>query len=344
MITPLSNKRLINNTAWSKKHTTDWQAQMRDAVTEPTMLLDLLDIPHALLTKANQAHALFPLKVPKAYVSRMQKGNINDPLLQQVLPLGTETDEHPDFTQDPVADLQHNPVPGIVHKYSGRVLMITTGACAVHCRYCFRRNFPYSEQSAARQGWQGALDYIRADKSIHEVILSGGDPLSLSNNKLDNLFTELDNITHLKTIRLHTRQPIVLPDRIDTGFLQLISRQTKNLVMVLHANHANEIDDTVRAVCEQLLAQGVTMLNQSVLLRNINDEPETLIELSHALFSCGVLPYYLNLLDQVRGASHFAVCQTQAKEIHTSMQKILPGYLVPKLVKDSPTIPYKTWL
>lgn len=317
---------------------------MRDAVTDVDVLWNMLKLPKSQLQAAHSANRLFQLKVPLGFIKRMEPGNLNDPLLRQILPLGAETVSAPNFSSDPVADLASNPIPGIIHKYHGRVLLITTGACAVHCRYCFRREFPYNAQTASRKHWDIALDYIQADETIHEVILSGGDPLTLSDDKLAILFDALNDISHVKTIRLHTRLPIVLPERIDQGFISALNRSQKNLVMVIHANHANEINTEVANAVHILKIHNVMILNQSVLLSGINSSLTSLIELSHALFDIGVLPYYLNILDKVSGSTHFEVEESQAQALHTSMRRHLPGYLVPILVKDIPDQPSKTWI
>ena len=317
---------------------------MRDAVTDVDVLWNMLKLPESQLQAAYSANRLFQLKVPLSFIKRMDPGNINDPLLRQILPLGAETVSAPNFTPDPVADLSSNPLPGIIHKYHGRVLLVTTGACAVHCRYCFRREFPYNAQTASRKQWDVALDYIQADETIHEVILSGGDPLTLSDAKLAMLFDALNDISHVKTIRLHSRLPIVLPERIDHGFIATLNRSQKNLVMVIHANHANEISTQVADAVHTLKIHNVMVLNQSVLLRGVNNSLTSLVELSHALFDIGVLPYYLNLLDKVSGSTHFDVDERQAQQLHASMKRLLPGYLVPKLVGDIPDQPSKTWI
>ena len=337
MITPLQQKR-------PAKTQKTWQDEMRDAVTRPEELWSILNLPTNSLKDAHKACELFPLKVPRGFIKRMRIGDIHDPLLRQVLPLGAETISDPNFTLDPVADLSNNPVSGIVHKYHGRVLLIATGACGVHCRYCFRRHFPYHEQSASKHQWQTALDYIKSDETIHEVILSGGDPLTLSNNKLEQLFAALETIAHVKTIRIHTRQIIVLPSRVNEGFLNILSKTTKNAVIVLHVNHANEIDETVAAAIKKLRDLKVHLFNQAVLLRGVNDSKEQLIQLSHAIFAIGVLPYYLNVLDNVSGASHFEVPIKHCKKLHSELKARLPGYLVPKLVQDLAKNDSKTWL
>lgn len=311
-----------------------WQAALANVFREPAELLQYLNLPGSLLNGANAASSSFTLRAPRGYCQRIEKGNPNDPLLRQILPLDAELIEDQHFKLDPVGDLAAMEVPGLLHKYHGRVLIITTAACAVHCRYCFRRHFPYQE-NRAEQNWQTAIDYICANSDIHEVILSGGDPLSLTESKLKNLTDKLLNIPHIKTLRLHTRQPIVLPERINNEFLSWLDSLPWKIVMVLHCNHANEIDAAVASALEQLQQHQVTLLNQSVLLAGVNDDAEVLINLSKKLFSHHVLPYYLHQLDKVQGAKHFAVNDEKALQLLNEIRQRLPGYLVPKLVEEN---------
>ena len=310
-----------------------WQAVLADAFREPTELLKYLNLPESLLNGAIAASTSFTLRAPRGYCQRIEKGNPNDPLLRQILPMDAELIADQKFKLDPVGDLAAMEVPGLLHKYHGRVLIITTSACAVHCRYCFRRHFPYQE-NRAEQSWQSAIDYIRANSDIHEVILSGGDPLSLTESKLKSLTDKLLNIPHIKTLRLHTRQPIVLPERIDNHLLTWLDSLPWKVVIVLHCNHANEIDTYVASALEQLHQHQVTLLNQSVLLAGVNDDAEVLVNLSQKLFSHHVLPYYLHQLDKVQGAKHFAVNDEKAVQLLNEIRERLPGYLVPKLVKE----------
>ena len=313
----------------------NWQKNFAEAIRDPAQLLKMLDLPKSLLPAAQHAAELFPLRVAHSYVARMKKGDPNDPLLLQVLPLSAELNTQPeDYSHDPVGDLEAMPIPGLLHKYHGRVLLITTGACAIHCRYCFRRHYPYQEAQARASEWQAVTEYIQADDSIHEVILSGGDPLSLSNSRLAELIKQLASIPHLQRLRIHTRQPIVLPERIDEGLLRLLNQTTLNVVMVIHCNHAQEINTNIEQILTRIKDAGCTLLNQSVLLKNVNDNLNSLHALSEALFSAGVLPYYLHQLDKVQGAAHFAVSDTQALELEQQLRDNLPGYLVPKLVVE----------
>jgi EF-P beta-lysylation protein EpmB len=273
---------------------TRWQRALADAITDPAELLRVLQLDPSLLPAARQAAAAFPLRVPRGFVARMRPGDVHDPLLKQVLPLGAELATTPGFIIDPVGDMASRAAPGVLHKYHGRALLITTGACGVHCRYCFRRHFPYAEESTTHSQWQAALEYLRQDTSITEVLLSGGDPLSLNDRRLQQLSAGLENIPHIRRLRIHTRQPIVLPERVDSGFCTWLRSIRLQKVVVLHTNHANEIDAEVRAACAKLTACGATLLNQSVLLAGINDSVDALAHLSESLFAAGVLPYYLH--------------------------------------------------
>ncbi len=276
----------------------------------------------------------FPLRVPRGFADLMQAGNPHDPLLKQVLPLQDELRDYPGYSDDPVGDLQAVATAGVIHKYQGRVLLIVTGACAIHCRYCFRRNFPYGEQLLSSQKLQQALAYIAARENITEVILSGGDPLLLNDEKLGALLQQLGSIAHLKRIRIHSRVPVVLPSRITPALLDNLSKNSKQIVLVIHANHANELSAELGAACAALRKRQITLLNQSVLLKSVNDNGEVLCQLSDQLFAFGVLPYYLHLLDHASGTGHFAVEENRAIGFIRHMRRNLPGYLVPRLVKE----------
>jgi EF-P beta-lysylation protein EpmB len=231
---------------------------------------------------------------------------------------------------------------GLIHKYEGRALVVATGACPVNCRYCFRRHFPYSDSIAARNHWQGTLDQLAADPSIEEVILSGGDPLSLSDEKLAELVNALDGLPQLRRLRVHTRQPVVLPERVDEQLLAWIRGTRLQVAIVIHANHANELDGQVSANLKQLRDSGAILLNQSVLLRGVNDTVTALESLSKRLFECGVVPYYLHLLDRVEGAAHFEVPHQEAAALMQTLSSRLSGYLVPRLVREDAGAPSKT--
>jgi EF-P beta-lysylation protein EpmB len=322
-----------------------WQRELAEAITNPAELLEVLGLPSSLAEAAHRASKTFDLRVPRSFVARMRRGDPDDPLLRQVLPLADELFETAGYVSDPLDELAARRAPNLLQKYHGRALLITTAACAVHCRYCFRREFPYSAQAEPDSGvgsrWSGALAEIAQDPGIEEVILSGGDPLSLSDERLAMLTGALTAISHVKRIRIHTRQPIVLPSRVDAGLLAGLGGVRRPLVMVLHANHANEIDDDVRDACFALSSRGVTLLNQSVLLRGVNDDVDTLQRLSCALVDAGVLPYYLHLPDRVRGTAHFDVEEGLARKLIDELMTRLSGYLVPRLVREVPGAAYK---
>jgi EF-P beta-lysylation protein EpmB len=321
-----------------------WQRELSQAITRPEALLSALDLDPALLAAAQAAGRSFPLRVTRSYLSRMRRGDARDPLLRQVLPVAEELEESAGFVADPLQERAATRAPGLLQKYHGRALLITTAACAIHCRYCFRREFPYGGTSDESDGprWRAALRAIAGDPSIEEVILSGGDPLSLSDARLARLTDELQAIPHLRRIRVHTRQPIVLPSRVDDGLTGWLRGIRLPVAFVLHANHPNEIDDEVRQACARLRAANVTLLNQSVLLRGVNDQVDTLIELSGRLFDAGVAPYYLHLPDRVRGTAHFDVLEREARALVAAMTARLSGYLVPRLVREEPGAPSKT--
>lgn len=323
---------------------TRWQAELADALSSPDDLIAALGLDPSLLQPAQAAATSFRLRVPRSYVSRMRHGDPADPLLRQVLPIGRELEDVADYVTDPLGEHAAVRAPGLLQKYRSRVLIITTSACAVHCRYCFRREFPYSEQTSDAPRWSAALSEIGRDSSLEEVILSGGDPLSLSDARLKSLTDALATIPHVRRLRVHTRQPIVLPSRVDEGLLGWLRSVRLPTVFVLHANHPNEIDSEVRIACEKLRAGGVTLLNQSVLLRGVNDNVDVLAELSRRLFDMGVLPYYLHVVDRVRGAAHFEVPEPEACVIAGELASRLPGYLVPRLVREICGAPAKVTL
>lgn len=316
-----------------------WQRQLRDAVTEVDILLSHLSLaPNDLGLDQQQP---FPLRVPWSFVDRMNKGDPNDPLLLQILPSSKEWQTTPGFSNDPLGEKNTNPVPGLLHKYHGRVLLTVAGACAVNCRYCFRRHFPYQENNPGREGWQRCLDYIKQNSSISEVIFSGGDPLLASDEHLSQLVKNIAKIEHISTIRIHTRLPIVIPERINQKFIDAIRHPRLKFVMAIHCNHPNELDLSVKQALNQLKSADFTLLNQSVLLKGINDHSDVLKKLSEQLFDYGVLPYYLHLMDKVQGAAHFDVNEASAKIIWQELVAKLPGYLVPKLVKEQADQPNK---
>jgi EF-P beta-lysylation protein EpmB len=326
----------------SASHKLHWQQLLADAITDPAELCATLGLDPALVAPAFAAAGDFALRVPRGYVARMRRGDPHDPLLLQILPSAAELTTALDFKADPVGDMDSRAAPGLLHKYAGRALLVTTGACAIHCRYCFRRHYPYADESALRHGWQPALDRLRADPSIHEVILSGGDPWSLSDRRLRQLTDALQDLPQIRRVRVHTRYPVVLPERVDTGLLDWLASVSLQKVVVIHANHANEIDEQVGRACTDVARTGATLLNQSVLLAGINDSVAALANLSEALFAARVLPYYLHVLDKVQGASHFDVDEARASELHRELAARLPGYLVPRLVREVAGAPAKT--
>ena len=315
-----------------------WQRELSRAITRPDALLAALDLDPALLRGARAGAEAFALRVTPGFLARMRRGDANDPLLRQVLPLDAELADTADYVSDPLQEREYTLAPNLLKKYAGRALLITTQACAIHCRYCFRREFPYAEQQeevgAAR--WSAALSAIGADGSIEEVILSGGDPLSLSDARLQSLTDAIQSIAHVRRLRIHTRQPIVLPSRVDEGLLRWLRTLRLPTVMVVHSNHANEIDTDVRTALARLRGAGLTLLNQSVLLRGVNDDADTLADLSRALFDAGVTPYYLHLADRVRGTAHFDVPEPEAQRLVATLTSRLSGYLVPRLVREVP--------
>ncbi|WP_223620606.1 EF-P beta-lysylation protein EpmB [Lysobacter sp. ESA13C] len=311
-----------------------WQALWRDAVRDPRELLALLGLSDAALALSDAATAQFPLRVPRGFVARMRHGDPNDPLLRQVLPLDEEMRPMPGFSLDAVGDGAAKAGHGVIRKYNGRALLIATGSCAIHCRYCFRRHFPYAEETAAAGGWRDAVAAIGADAGIDEVILSGGDPWSLATPKLEELTEALAQVPHLKRLRIHTRLPVVLPERVDTALQAWLERLPWPVAVVLHANHANEFDAEVEAAARRLRASGATLLNQAVLLRGVNDSVEALAALSERSYAAGVLPYYLHQLDRVQGSAHFEVGDERARALHRQLAARLSGYLVPKLVRE----------
>jgi EF-P beta-lysylation protein EpmB len=323
------------------EHRPLWQQLLSQGIRSSEELLALLEIDPAKL-KTPPPGGDFPLRVPRGFANRMTRGNSRDPLLLQVLPTAAESVQSPGYQCDPLGELHAMPAPGLLHKYRGRALLTVTGACAIHCRYCFRRHFPYSDANPVNGNLQGSLDYLGQHTDIHEIILSGGDPLTLTDARLQSLTERLAAIPQLHTLRIHTRLPVVLPERVDTGLLAWIGRQSLRVVIVVHCNHPNEIDASVITALQQLRSAGVTLLNQSVLLHGVNDDAATLVRLSEALFAAGVLPYYLHLLDKVQGAAHFAVTRETAQDLLAALRASLPGYLVPRLVRDIPGQDSKT--
>ena len=312
-----------------------WQHALRDAVRDVEVLGRILELPRDAFASLAARDDAFPLLVPQAFIAKMRKGDLFDPLLRQVLPALAERDDAAGYGPDPLGE-QSIAVHGMLHKYAGRALLIASGACPVHCRYCFRRAFPYQAQLAARADWSAALDTLRESSGISEVILSGGDPLSLSNRRLGALFASLEQIASVECVRIHTRFPIMIPQRVDGGLEALLSATRLRTVVVVHANHPAEIGADVAAALRSLRSCVDLLLNQSVLLRGVNDSADTLTSLSTQLFASGALPYYLHMLDRVAGAAHFAVDERTGVELIDTLRARLPGYLVPRLVREIP--------
>lgn len=346
MLTPLSNVS-------TRPDRPAYFQSLAEAIRDPDELLALLDLSHTLAEPARQAARQFPLLVPRDFLARMQRGDPADPLLRQVLPIHAESEVTPQFTEDPVGDRAAGRGAGLIQKYGGRALLIATGACAVHCRYCFRRHFPYADDPAHAEDWRAVLGTLRSDDSIQEIILSGGDPLMLTDERLATLVDRLGAIPHLKRLRIHTRLPIVLPDRVTPGLIEILRSTRLSPVVVVHANHPNELVGDCAKALRQLRegrcapggegeARPITLLNQAVLLRGVNDDVDVLEALSQRLFTLGILPYYLHQLDRVAGAAHFEVPEQRGRELVEQLRARLPGYLVPQYVRETKGKPSKT--
>ncbi len=316
--------------------TAHWPTELAAAIRDPDVLCDALELSTAVREAARRAASLFPVVVPRSFLARMRIGDPGDPLLRQVLPLDAEADGVTGFSNDPVGDTAAEIAPGLLHKYQGRVLLIAAGACAVHCRYCFRRHYPYDAAPRRREDWRPALDQIQADSSIHEVILSGGDPLVLSDSRLSDLVEHIDAIPHVNRLRIHTRLPVVLPARVSDRLIHILTAARTTPVVVIHANHPNEIVRDCADALRRLVRSGITTLNQSVLLAGVNDSVDTLALLSERLVDLGVIPYYLHQLDRVAGAAHFEVPERVGLALVAQLAGRLPGYAIPKYVREVP--------
>ncbi len=321
-----------------------WQRLLAEAVRDPAELCALLQLSPDLLPAARRAAATFPLLVPRGFAALMRRGDPADPLLRQVLPLGDELHSPPGYTADPLQESTCGAAPGLLSKYTGRALLVTTGACAIHCRYCFRRHFPYGELPRGARWWTPALAALAADPHCHELILSGGDPLTVPNAQLAALIRDAAEVPSLTRLRVHTRLPVVLPERVDAGLLAALNGSRLTCTVVIHANHGNELGEAAAEACARLRRGGSTLLNQSVLLAGVNDDAVALAELSERLAALGVVPYYLHQLDRVAGAAHFAVSDERARALHAALHARLPGWLVPRLVREEPGAVGKTLL
>lgn len=328
---------------------------MRGAIRSAAELRDRLGLGPAVAIGAGEATRDvktgsreddydFPVFVPREFAARMRPGDVSDPLLMQVLPSAAEEEEVAGFGPDPVGDLQANVAPGVLHKYSARALMITTGACGVHCRYCFRRAFPYQESGSRGQAYAPSLDYLRQRTDIEEVILSGGDPLTMTDGAFDGLLTQIEGIDHVRRLRIHSRMPIVIPSRVNRFLIDRLRDSRLTAWMVVHSNHAAEIDGETSAALQRLVDAGIPVLNQSVLLRGVNDSADALEALSRALIDCRVMPYYLHQLDRVAGAAHFEVSPERGRELIAQLESRLPGFAVPRYVSEIAGEPSKTRL
>lgn len=332
---------MITSQQASQQTQAGWQQKLAQSITQADKLLEILDLPAQLLEPANLAARQFPLRVTQHYLNLIEPGNPDDPLLRQILPLHAELISVPDYQTDPVGDAAASLGSGLLQKYQGRTLVITTGACAIHCRYCFRRHYPYTHNNALRH-WQNMLQTLRQRTDISEVILSGGDPLSLSDQRLTELIQQITAMPHIQRLRLHSRLPVVLPERVNAALTDCLAATRLHTSLVLHCNHPNELSTALKSRLDKLRAVGVILLNQSVLLAGVNDCAATLKRLSEDLFAHGILPYYLHLLDPVQGAAHFAVPDDQIARLQSALSAQLPGYLVPRIVQEVPGADAKT--
>jgi len=314
--------------------TLSWQRMLSESFTQIQDLLDFLQLRPADVNTSEEAAKQFKCLVPRSFAQRMEKANPFDPLLLQMLPVSAELQSVEGFVHDPVGDLKANPIPGLLHKYHGRVLLLTNSGCAGNCRYCFRRHFPYQENSLSHSEIQQAIQYIQEDESISEVIFSGGEPLLNSDNRLATWINQLAEIKHVSRIRFHSRLPVFLPARITTSFIEAVTSSRLKPIMVIHSNHPREINEEVRRTLLTMHNAGVLVLNQSVLLNGINDDAKILTNLSERLFAAKALPYYLHSLDPVQGAAHFHTDEIQLHDIYKELCNSLPGFLVPKLVRE----------
>ncbi|MBI1314254.1 EF-P beta-lysylation protein EpmB [bacterium] len=324
-----------------------WKRSLARAIRDPAELLCRLEVsqsllPDGFLATSREVATDFPLLVPESYLGRMRRADPADPLLRQVLPIGEERRSVQGFSLDAVEDVEFRRSPGLLQKYAGRALLIAAGSCAVHCRYCFRRHYPYGDEPRRLDAWESAFRELEADTSITEVLLSGGDPLMLTDERLSEMVERLSAIPHLRRLRIHTRLPIVLPDRVTGGLLRILAETRLTPAVVVHANHAAELVDDCADSLQRLRATGLLVLNQAVLLRGVNDSVDALADLSESLIDLGVTPYYLHQLDRVAGAAHFEVPVARGRRLIHELRKRLPGYLVPRYVQEIAGEPYKT--
>ena len=317
-----------------------WQRIVQNSVTDANDLCRL--IPAAKPYFADNANQAFPLKVTRRYLAKINPQDACDPLLLQILPLAKELHTHPDFTTNPLQENDYNPLPGLIHKYATRVLITLVGSCVIHCRYCFRRHFAYEDNRPGSDGLQAIYDYIRQHPHINEVILSGGEPLLANDTILNNILLSLSDIPHVTRLRIHTRMITTIPERITDDLINSLTATRLKVIVVTHCNHANELDEDIGAACAKLLENKITVLNQSVFLAGVNDDATILTHLSEALFKHHILPYYLHSLDLVAGSAHFALSLEKQKAIYNALQQSLPGFLVPRWVRELPGEKCKT--
>nr|WP_274378431.1 EF-P beta-lysylation protein EpmB [Oceanospirillum linum] len=322
----------------------DWQTLMKESLIPVAELISYLELPKTYLPGAENGHQLFELRAPKPYLDRIEKGNPDDPLLRQILPLQQESLQVSGYITDPLEEKVSNPIPGLIHKYKSRVLLIGSGACAINCRYCFRRHFPYQDNGLSNERIDQVVRYLLDQKDVNEVILSGGDPLATPDRRLQKLVEQLSAVPHIKRLRIHTRLPVVIPQRITDQLVSLLSQSRLKVIWVLHINHSNEIDHQVVSAVRKLTDNRMSVLNQSVILKGVNDSVRALTDLSESLFDAGILPYYLHAFDPVQGASHFDVPDHQLIKLWRELQSELPGFLVPKLTREEPGKASKTLL
>jgi len=321
-----------------------WQRELADAIRDPAELCRLLELDADVAAAARTATTDFPLLVPRGFAARMRPGDPRDPLLLQVMPTAAERVPAVGFNADPLDEAATLAAPGLLRKYPGRGLLLVAGGCAVNCRYCFRREFPYAESGVSQAGLAAALDAIAADGSLTEVILSGGDPLLLDDARLADLVRHLEAIPHLRRLRIHSRLPVVLPSRVTDDLLAILTATSLAAVVVIHANHAQELDGSVEHATRRLAAARALVLNQAVLLAAVNDSLDAQQALAERLVAIGVVPYYLHLLDRVAGAAHFEVAESRATALHRALRESLPGYAVPRLVRALPGARAKSWI
>ncbi len=318
----------------------DWKSVVSESFRDLDALLEFCEID-GLRTEI-QANQEFTFRVTRYFASLIEKGNALDPLLLQVLPDAYELQMVDGYSEDAVGDRLSMPLPGLIHKYHGRVLLTLTGACAIHCRYCFRRHYPYSESNTDYCVNSEVVKYLSRHTEVNEVILSGGDPLMLSDQKLANLVTSLNQVPHIRSLRIHSRVLSVLPERVTQGLINTLHQFRGRVVFVTHINHPKEISEPNQTAFHLLSQQGYRLFNQSVLLKRVNDSPQTLAELSNKLFESHIIPYYLHRLDKVQGAAHFDLTAEESCRIYKQLRNRLPGYLLPAMVEELPGRASKT--